>query len=128
MKTLLLLLVSIIVPCPVLASEAETLAKVIYQESGGESVRAAALTACSAVNRARKTKGGLTTLVKRGTVKAKSVPKELKPYFVSLARTALTTNSNICKGADSWNRGRKPRWAGRVKGYAGKQVYYAMAR
>lgn len=108
------------------ASEADLLAKVIYQEAGGESVRAAALTACSAVNRARKAKGGVSALIKRGQVKAKPVPTELKPYFTALARTALTTKTNVCKGADSWNRGRKPRWSGKVRGYAGKQVFYAM--
>jgi hypothetical protein len=110
------------------AGEADVLARVVYQEAGGESVRAAALTACSAVNRAKKTRGGVAGLVRKGVVKAKVVPLALRPYFLAIARTALSARGKggVCRGADSWNRGRKPRWAGKVKGYAGRQVYYAM--
>jgi hypothetical protein len=111
-----------------LAGEAEDLAKLTFQEAGGESVRSAALTACAAVNRARHEHTTIRGLVRKGIAKWKPVPRALQPYFISIAKTAISArNGGICNGANAWNHGRRPYSNGIVKHYSGKQTYYTLA-
>lgn len=105
------------------ASNVDCLARIIYAESRGTSIEAAAINAKAAINRSRDT----CKLIKHKLVKAvKKLPKQVEPYFISLAKTAFETEHDISNGANAWNTGTKPKNPGDITKVAGGQVFYTM--
>jgi hypothetical protein len=109
------------------ASELDCLSRIVYREAGGNSIEAAAITAHATINRGKRQRTTSCGLIRKGVVKAKLIPASLRPYFHAVAKAAMKTRVDISHGADSWNRGRRPRYKGAVKRYAGGQVYYTLA-
>jgi hypothetical protein len=107
------------------ADNLDCLTRVIHKESRGEPLEYLAVTARSAVNRARD--GNICKLITKGVVQASSrVPDVVKPYFVAIAKTAMTEKTDIANGANSWNTGRKPAYRGKIKRASHSSVYYTM--
>lgn len=101
----------------------DCLSRVLYAESRGTNLEALAINAKAAINRS----DDVCSLIKNKKVKAvKKIPTAIKPYFNSIAKTAIDTKFDISKGANAWNTGTKPRQPGDITRVAGGQVFYIM--
>lgn len=115
----------LLAPTQAHADNLDCLTRLIHKESRGEPLEYLAVTARSAVNRASD--GNICKLISKGVAKASShVPDAVKPYFVAIAKTAMTEKSDIANGANSWNTGRKPAFRGKIKRASHSSVYYQM--
>lgn len=104
------------------------LRRIAYTESGGESLRDFAINVKAVINLAKAEKKSYCGLIASGRVKANRSPKaELKPYIDAVIATAIRTKADISGGANSWNRGSRPAYRGKVKRQTRKQVFYAKA-
>ena len=110
----------------VYASEDECLARILYQESRGESLEGAATLGQAAVELALNMQTTLCKLEKSGLVHSKEIPKPLKPAFTALATVSRMHPRLLSKGADHWDTGGRPHMRGKIKRVIGAHTFYQL--
>jgi len=101
----------------------ECISHIVYSESRGEPRSGQLAIAHASINRAIKTTGNTCTI--KGVTRL-SVPKNDRPYYNDLAEFALFHKSNVAQ-ADSWNRGKRSAYKGKVIKVIGEHVFYIIA-
>ena len=108
-----------------MASETTCLSRIIYAETAGHSIEHAVAIGQAAITKADDDDTNICQL--RG-VKRKQPPSAMLEYYKVLAKQLLDKpKQTISKGADHWNQGIKPQFAGAVKRQFNNQVLYVMA-
>lgn len=100
------------------------LSRIMYSEARGEPKLGQLAIAHASINRAIKTTGNTCTI--KGVTRL-SVPKDDRPYFNEIAEFALFHTSNVAQ-ADSWNRGKRSAYKGKVVRIIGDHLFYIMAQ
>ena len=109
------------------ANESHCLARILYQESRGESVEGVATLGQTAVQLATNMKITLCKLERSGQVQSKEIPAPLLPAFTALANIAMTQPRLLSKGSDHWETGKKPHMPGKIKRVVGAHVFYQLS-
>ena len=125
LSALALLFIVAISGSKAMASETTCLSRIIYAETAGHSIEHAIAIGQAAITKADDDEVGVCEL--RG-VKRKQPPSAMLEYYKVLAKQLLDKpKQTISKGADHWNQGTKPQFAGAVKRQFDNQVLYVMA-
>lgn len=116
-------LVLILFPVLALSSEAECLADIMHSEASGESLEGLIAVAQASINRSRATKRSICSI--RGVTRKKP-PRNIAQHYTALAQSILDGGASIVGRADSWERSRQPKYAGKISRFIGKHTFYVM--
>jgi hypothetical protein len=103
--------------------EIQCLSSVIFAEARGEPKTGQLAVAHASINRSKRSD---RSICKIKGVTRKPPTLKLQPYFKQIAKTAMSTHSNVGK-ADSWNTGKKPHSRGDKVKVIARHVYYVMS-
>ena len=120
MKALTLLLV--LLPTLGYAGEVECLSHIIYSEAQGEPLTGQIAVGNASINRAKDTN---TPICKIKGVTRKKPPLKVHAHYLAVARSAMD-NPSIVSKADSWDRSKKPKYAGKIVARIGQHTFYVM--
>lgn len=102
-------------------SNQKCLSEIMFSEAQGEPITGIIAIAEASTNRAavqKKTSCSITGVTR------KTVPKQLRTHYESIAENVLRFKTNsYAKGADSWERGR-PSYKGTITAKIGNHVFY----
>ena len=118
-------LVLILFPVLALSSESECLAAIMHSEASGESLEGLIAVAQASINRSKATKRPICSI--RGVTR-KKLPPKIASHYIALAQSALNGGESIVGKADSWERSRIPRYAGRINRRIGHHTFYTSKR
>lgn len=105
------------------AGEAECLAQIMSAE--GRTFHGVVTVGQSAVQLAKRQR---SSLCKVSGVARKQPIKGMAEYYMALAKHLIRhPSTSMSKGADHWNRGKKPQFAGDVTRQTDGQVFYILA-
>lgn len=123
--TKLLLMILLLIPVSVHASEAECLASIMYQEGRSESIESVIAIGEASKSRSKRTN---KSICKISGVTRKNPPDRLKHYWVTFAKTILNDKKKPTVGdADSFNKGHIPGHNGTITRHIGKHTFYTMS-
>jgi len=123
MKVLALLLV--LLPTLSQAGEKECLASIMASEASGESLEGLVAIAQASINRAKITKRTVCSI--KGVTR-KSPPADLAVYYYDIAAVALAGGKSIVGAADSWERSKVPKYAGKITRRIQNHTFYVSKR
>jgi len=123
MKVLALLLV--LLPTLSSAGEKECLAAIMVSEASGESLEGLVAVAQASINRAKATRRAVCNI--KGVTR-KSPPADLAEYYRALAESILKGGKSIVGAADSWERSRIPKYAGKITRRIEHHTFYVSKR
>ena len=116
-------LVLILFPVLALSSESECLAAIMHSEASGESLEGLAAVAQASINRSKATRRSVCNI--KGVTR-KKLPFNLAPHYMALAQTIINSKISIIGMADSWERSKQPKYAGKITRVIGKHTFYVM--
>ena len=119
----ILVLVLILFPVLALSSESECLAAIMHSEASGESLEGLIAVAQASINRSKATNRSLCSI--RGVTRKKP-PQNIAQHYNALAQSILNGGASIVGRADSWERSRRPKYAGKITRFIGKHTFYVM--
>ena len=104
-------LVLMLFPVLALSSEAECLASIMHSEASGESIEGLIAVAQASINRSKATRRSICKI--RGVTRRKP-PFNIEKHYVGLAYSVLSGGVSLVGAADSWDRDKTPRYAGKI--------------
>ena len=113
-------LVLILFPALALSSEAECLASIMHSEASGESIEGLIAVAQASINRSIATHRPICLI--RGVTRKKP-PQNIAQHYTALAQSILDGGASIVGRADSWERSRRPKYAGKITRVIGKHTF-----
>ena len=116
-------LVLILFPVLALSSESECLAAIMHSEASGESLEGLIAVAQASINRSKATRRSVCNI--KGVTR-KKLPPKIALHYTALAQSALNGGESIVGSADSWERSKQPKYAGKITRYIGKHTFYVM--
>ena len=116
-------LVLILFPVLALSSESECLAAIMHSEASGESLEGLIAVAQASINRSSATKRPICSI--RGVTRKKP-PSNTSQHYTALAQSILDGGASIVGRADSWERSKQPKYAGKITRFIGKHTFYVM--
>ena len=123
MKIITLML--ILLPVLALGSEKECMAAIMHSEASGESLPGIIAVGQASLNRSKVTKRSVCTI--KGVTR-RSPPPIMAKYYLNLAAAILDGGESVVGSADSWERAKKPRYAGRINRRIGHHTFYTSKR
>jgi hypothetical protein len=121
----LVILLALTTPAHATDKQRECFRRIAFTEAGGESLHDFAVNVKAIQNLAKAEGKTYCGLIRARVVKANRRPPEaVRPYVDAVIAAALRTKADISNGANSWNRGKKPAYRGRVKRQTKRQVFY----
>ena len=106
-----------------LGNESECLASIMNSEASGESLEGLIAVAQASINRSRATKRSICSI--RGVTRKKP-PQNIAQHYNALAQSILDGGASIVGRADSWERSRRPKYAGKITRFIGHHTFYVM--
>ena len=116
-------LVLILFPVLALSSESECLAAIMHSEANGESLEGLIAVAQASINRSKATNRSICLI--RGVTRKKP-PQNIAKHYIALAQSILDGGVFIVGKADSWERSRRPKYAGKITRFIGHHTFYVM--
>lgn len=124
MKVLLLIFVAQIAS----AGEIECITQVIYREARGVSSEEMAMVGHTILNEQKRTGDAVCRIASRNY--QRQVPDRITyPLYRHIAHGVISGEvPDLTKGADHFNEGKKPRWAGRITRVTRHFVFYKLEK
>ena len=113
----------ILLPVLALGSEKECMAAIMHSEASGESLPGIIAVGQASLNRSKVTKRSVCTI--KGVTR-RSPPPIMAKYYLNLAAAILDGGESIVGRADSWERSKQPKYAGKITRFIGKHTFYVM--
>ena len=107
------------------SNESKCLAEIMFSEASGESLEGLIAVAQASLNRSKGTNRSICVL--RGGTR-RVLPSNIAKHYISLAASIMDGGVSIVGKADSWERAKKPRYAGRITRRIGEHTFYVSRR
>jgi len=106
-------------------SESECLARIMHSEASGEALEGLIAVGQASINRSKATKKSVCNI--RGVTR-KNPPPIIAKYYLNLAGAILDGGVSIVGAADSWDRDKTPRYAGKITRRIQHHTFYISKR